>query len=138
MALDMNPEIRARWAAALRSGDYEQGHEALRQISPDGGPDKWCCLGVLCDLAERGGTGTVTRLSPGDGADMGLWYYDGRADYLPEAVREWAGLAESNPYVPDPVLDRNDAPLAVLNDERKRTFAQIADAIDGGQEVPRG
>ena len=49
-ALEMNPEIRARWVAALRSGAYEQGTSRLRDAS-----DRRCCLGVLCDLAEQDG-----------------------------------------------------------------------------------
>jgi hypothetical protein len=40
----MNPEIKAKWIAALRSGEYAQGRYALR----DG--DHFCCLGVLCDV----------------------------------------------------------------------------------------
>lgn len=39
----MNPEIKAKWVAALRSGDYEQGRGYLHR----GG---FCCLGVACDL----------------------------------------------------------------------------------------
>lgn len=42
----MNPEIKTKWVEALRSGKYKQGKKSLR--SREG--DKYCCLGVLCDL----------------------------------------------------------------------------------------
>jgi hypothetical protein len=41
----MKPEIRDRWTAALRSGEYEQGRRRLRTNG-----DRFCCLGVLCDV----------------------------------------------------------------------------------------
>ena len=50
MPLEMNPEIRAMWTAALRSGGIPQTKSKLR-----GGEDARCCLGVLCDLAVAGG-----------------------------------------------------------------------------------
>lgn len=45
----MNAEIKAKWIEALRSGKYEQGRGRLR--SED---NKYCCLGVLCDLIDPG------------------------------------------------------------------------------------
>jgi hypothetical protein len=44
LAPKMNPELKARWLKALRSGTYLQGQKALHKES------KFCCLGVLCDL----------------------------------------------------------------------------------------
>ena len=40
----MNPELKQKWVAALRSGDYEQARGAL------GDGTGYCCLGVLCDI----------------------------------------------------------------------------------------
>lgn len=42
----MDPQAKAEWIAALRSGDYAQGEGSLRY-----GGD-YCCLGVLCDLKK--------------------------------------------------------------------------------------
>lgn len=38
-------EFKKKWIAALRSGDYKQGHKMLK--SKD---DKYCCLGVACEI----------------------------------------------------------------------------------------
>lgn len=43
----MNAEIKAKWLEALRSGKYRQGTEYLRTAD-----DKFCCLGVLCDITN--------------------------------------------------------------------------------------
>jgi hypothetical protein len=121
--LEMNPEIRARWTAALRSGRFKQGRSALRS------QDELCCLGVLCELAAEAG---VVSAVPGKG-DGHCWSYDGFVDYLPESVQEWAGLPGGNPLATAPG-QRGAAPLAILNDEYDLSFAQIADAIDGGAQ----
>jgi len=46
----MNQEIKKKWVAALRSGDYTQGDGALCRLTPDGA--KYCCLGVLVEEVE--------------------------------------------------------------------------------------
>lgn len=43
----MNLELIREWVEALRSGKYEQGRLALRSID-----NKYCPLGVLCDIAK--------------------------------------------------------------------------------------
>lgn len=44
----MNPELKAKWVAALRSGNYLQGHGALERVV--NGISYNCCLGVLCRI----------------------------------------------------------------------------------------
>lgn len=47
----MNKEIKAKWLAALRSGDYMQYRGQLRHTAyGETGELKYCCLGVLCDV----------------------------------------------------------------------------------------
>lgn len=46
----MDPELKARWVAALRSGDYQQVRGWLRATRSDGQLG-FCCLGVLCEVA---------------------------------------------------------------------------------------
>jgi hypothetical protein len=43
----VNQEYKAKWVAALRSGEYRQGQGKLRT------GDAFCCLGVLCDVVGR-------------------------------------------------------------------------------------
>jgi len=125
----MNPEIKAQWVEALRSGDYMQGHNALRR------GDKFCCLGVLCDLAVK--TGVVDVV---DVVGKGSMYFYGtdklkhHGYFLPPAVQEWAGLDDESPKVVcDPLIDveRIDgrAALANLNDSNM-PFSAIADLIE--------
>lgn len=55
----MNPEWRAKWVAALRSGKYRQGHGTLKNTymqssvideAPPQAVSKYCCLGVLEEI----------------------------------------------------------------------------------------
>jgi hypothetical protein len=127
--LEMNPAIRARWTAALRSGEYRQGHCRLRD--EDGA---FCCMGVLCDLAARDGI-----VTPVLQADYGWYAYDSSADFLPSSVQEWAGLTDDSPRVmADDGEEFLERTLAELNDDLCWTFAQIADAIDGKQPEVTG
>jgi hypothetical protein len=50
---NMDPNIAERWIAALESGDYKQGANRLHYMDAEG--SKFCCLGVLCDLAVKAG-----------------------------------------------------------------------------------
>lgn len=43
----MNKEIKERWVEALRSRHYDQGLRRLRDAE-----DRYCCLGVLCDIVQ--------------------------------------------------------------------------------------
>jgi hypothetical protein len=69
--MDMNPEVKAKWVKALRSGEYRQIHGTFHK---DGG---YCALGVLCSLATKEG---VIRGVPTVGE-------------LPYQVCEWANLS---------------------------------------------
>ncbi len=117
-ALDMNPEIRDRWTAALRSGQYPQGKEMLRT------PDGWCCLGVLCDLAEKAGVVAAVM-------DDGDWIYDGEPCHLPVSVMTWAGLSSVNPEQPEQPEDPGDHDTLAGRNDDGVTFADIADLIEG-------
>jgi hypothetical protein len=55
----MDPEQKARWVEALRSGDYKQGPGALHVAAKYGKADDthnyYCCLGVQCNLVDPNG-----------------------------------------------------------------------------------
>lgn len=46
-------EVITRWVEALESGKYKQGAGQLRSTAD--GETSYCCLGVLCKLAEDDG-----------------------------------------------------------------------------------
>lgn len=50
----LNKKLKKEWVKALRSGDYEQGKWNLCQEFPSDEGPKFCCLGVLCDIAFEG------------------------------------------------------------------------------------
>lgn len=101
----MNPEIKAKWVAALRSGKYKQGQNRLRR------KNEFCCLGVLCDLHAKA-----------TGARWDGESYFGHEILTPDAVREWGDLPDDDPFIDDDYLSSH-------NDEGK-TFAKIADIIE--------
>lgn len=107
----MNPEIKQKWVAALRSGEYQQGKHRLHSI---GG--KFCCQGVLTDLR-------VKAEGLAWGRERAL---DGRRICWSDDTVAWAGISD-----PDVEVEINGtvAPLWEHNDTG-RTFAEIANAIE--------
>lgn len=110
-----NKSAIREWVADLRSGKYKQGKEALRRR------DRFCCMGVACD--------TYRRVTGNGEWDEGL-FLDGTGDsremVLPWGVQEWLGT-NHNPilHFPRATYSCGDA-----NDTRRRTFAEIADALE--------
>lgn len=114
----MKESVKQEWVAALRSGHYMQGHGYLRDR--DGGH---CCLGVLCEIAVKHGVIPPAEIRPGDTVYSYICRDEGYDDiYLPEQVRDWAGLDSCNPTA-------NDITLSMLND-RYHTFDEIAEQIE--------
>lgn len=127
--MTVNKEIVTAWVRALRSGEYEQGQGQLRDFE-----DRFCCLGVLCDLAVK--AGVDVKVEEGDSA----YSYDSSSDFPPRVVRDWIGVDVSAPFYEKPETgtcdsegcdcssDRNT--LAELNDDGM-SFEQIAEVIEG-------
>lgn len=109
----MNPEIKAQWVAALRSGEYRQGRGALNAN------EEYCCLGVLCDLAYKAG------IAERRGAD-GYTRYDESSTLLPMSVMEWSGVENKfGSWGPN----QQDS-LTHQNDMLHKDFREIADLIE--------
>ena len=91
----LKPEVKAQWVAALRGGDYQQGTNTLRTRNYDAetgewanGPDRFCCLGVLCELAVKDGA-----IPPGSATEADKDYEygaDAFTSVLPAEVVHWA------------------------------------------------
>jgi hypothetical protein len=101
---------------ALRSGDYEQGRSQLRFA------DKFCCLGVACDVAAKHGLGEWQESMPS--SRVFTFVGDDRSDsVLPFFVRDWYGFKDRNPALVE-------YPAIFYNDSLGADFNQIADAFE--------
>jgi hypothetical protein len=116
ITLDQQAANRARWIAALRSGVYEQGKNRLRH------DNKFCCLGVACDLAQNAGIG---RWDGDTFRTDGVDDYDGNDVELPYSVMEWLGITSPEGAWQNPYFES----LTRMNDNGA-TFAEIADVIE--------
>ena len=117
-----------RWVKNLRSGQYKQGTGYL--VTIEKGVDKFCCLGVLCDMAVRAKVISPPKeVSESDGTrvylyeETGIPWRDLLTTHLPKAVQKWAGMASGIGEFSNPVSGKYS--LAELNDSGK-TFKTIA------------
>lgn len=108
----MKKDIKDLWLKALKSCKYKQGKRALRI------KNKYCCLGVLCDIYKKENHIRWKKLRDADGY---YFLFDDGA-VLPPQVINWAGLKNCNPKI----LNKS---LSEYNDDGK-TFKEIADLIE--------
>lgn len=107
MAEKMDRELRDKWVAALRSGEYEQGTGWLLKIGDDG-KKRYCCLGVLSEVCgvEWGEPGASGEIDP----------IEGYRGLVPKSL---GGVLH----------DKYEAYLSTMNDVGS-TFEEIADWIE--------
>ena len=114
----MRKEVKDKWLAALRSGEYKQGKNQLI----DG--DNYCCLGVLCDIHSK----TVKKKGVRFKDNM---YFDGiyyNTTELSERVQKWAGInSESGTFK---YKNGKQSNLIWLNDIKGKSFKEIANIIE--------
>ena len=113
----MDPELKAKWVAALRSGEYQQGKKTLLNTSNG----TYCSLGVLCrvmglpnDTIEKFGELNELYHRPLDDVD----------EEMP-SVAEKCGLDGKMP-----ISGHHEAILMIMNDDRQLSFSKIADYIE--------
>lgn len=98
-----------QWVAALRSGEYKQGHRVLR--SKD---DKFCCLGVLCDTISS------EMWTPNIFTSTFFWSRGvGLSATLDEETRNSVGMTNDEQYE-----------LIKMNDDRGKSLKEIARRIE--------
>lgn len=107
----MDKALMRQWIEALRSGTYQQGAGCLRRKSPNG--ERFCCLGVLHDIAGSGwvedGAAYVTR-------------DDGLKVQLELSLLSRIGL---------PSIDRRDGEGALIEmNDAGKSFNDIADLLE--------
>jgi hypothetical protein len=111
----MNPHIKSKWVAALRSGQYKQGSGRLRDKK-----NRFCCLGVLCNLHAQ----AFPEFAAGE---LNPLRYAGYEGCIPPIVMKWADIEDNRGgWV---VIDGSRRALTGHMDAG-RTFAEIADAIE--------
>ena len=122
--------------SALRSGEYKQTADGLRR------EDKFCVLGVICDVYMKDNPGIWEEVRVGWSSNT-LQYPrsltatadEGKSEYalqlLPPLIAEWAfgDRSQTNPEI----LTDKDADWTTLghaNDEDGFSFEELADIIE--------
>lgn len=113
----MNTEIKQKWVAALRSGNYNQGVNTLRK------GNNFCCLGVLCDVVDPKGWKESQLFKTSKKYGYGI---NEVTSTLPYEIMQFAGLTDRNPTL---TFDDKDLMVSQLND-KGITFEEIANLIE--------
>jgi len=121
----MNPEVKAKWVARLRSGQDKQGKTYLNRN------DRKCCIGVLCEIAAE--EKVIERVVSKSENTVGYRRGHGFMEILtlPDALLAWSGLEDNWGTFnrKDEVGNLSETSLTGLNDNGY-TFDQIADYIE--------
>jgi len=106
----MKKDIAMKWIKALRSGDYIQGQAELRNLN-----NKYCCLGVLCE---------ITKLDHGYNDYTELPDEKGRMNhFLSKELLEFTGIkTKCGDYINGNLVNDNDT--------REHSFEEIANTIE--------
>lgn len=115
----MDKRIKKLWVDALMSGEYKQGDSWLNRN------DKFCCLGVLCDVHKKDTGNGYWDPTPDSDDKLAMAYFVGSQcsdSLLPDAVKKWGRLDERLPRA-------GNKSLASLNDSGY-SFAEIAAIIE--------
>ncbi|HEY6018324.1 MAG TPA: hypothetical protein VIY48_00030 [Candidatus Paceibacterota bacterium] len=124
----MNPEIKALWIAALKSGDYPKTAGRLARLDESGSVG-YCCLGVLMELGAKEGVchgmeigspnpyvTTVQPYYPGSNYAEDHWSY--QVTMPTREVHKWANL------------DYEAADFLTYLNDSNTTFAPVIEYID--------
>lgn len=123
--ISFDEDLAIRWIEALESGGYEQTIGELRN------QDRFCCLGVACDVANPNGWEK----------DVDGFVFDGEHNILPMSIAESLGVAiaggrlDEEVWSVQPDID-DESSLASANDCGEVTFLDIAAALRDYYEFP--
>ena len=131
----MKQELKDKWLAALRSGEYTQGKGWLKYQDNDG-IVKWCCLGVLADITDN--TKWTVFYPAGIPIDS---LKDNRIYYQydkPPDDGGWVKFGSTSMYTeglkePWTLASMNDG--SVMPSLEPKSFLEIADWIEENVEV---
>lgn len=115
----MNRRIKKRWVRRLNTTPETLHGYSMLKSSRTGA---MCPLGVLVEMAVEEGV-----LLPGK-VDVERIVYGPtkESNYLPRAVREWAGIKDYNPTI---VTTAGKETVARANDRKRFSLKQIAEFI---------
>lgn len=115
----LKSEIKLKWVNALRSGKYDQGKGRLKDDE-----NKFCCLGVLCDVINPGSWKLcpIVGWKHGD-IDVGAIHSDEFADLF-EADNALEAVHQKTDI--NLIQDR----LIKMNDDEGKSFEEIADYVE--------
>ena len=119
----MNREIAKKWATLLRSGDFTKQKGGLANQDRT----KHCVMGVLCEVALRGGVDMEVHPAVGHvgtSISMDFSSFDHSLYVLPTRVKQWAGMASNNGKFGE------DQSLLDCNDYLDLNFCTLADIIE--------
>jgi len=108
----LDRDVKRKWLAALRSGEFEKGQHCLY----DG--DSYCCLGVLCKVigAEERHTDGDERVEFGSNDNDKEGFNWG---YLSQGLLDEVGITDDDQRV-----------LSTMNDRQNKSFKTIARVIE--------
>lgn len=104
----MDPAMKAKWVAALRSGEFKQCNGNWERIL-DSGERQYCCVTVLFQVA---GLSTDQQSPREAAAQLGI----------PDLIQEAPDVGSLQYFID-------------MNDKHKFTFIEIADRIEAFQPV---
>ena len=125
----MQTKERNEWVKALRSGNYQQGRHALRS-GKDGDQDKFCCLGVACDIFESHLQLDVVKRYIND--ELFDVAYSGQSTVLPQSVANTVGLKtrEGRLTLPTDGMEGHEYETLTSINDSGATFQEIADILE--------
>lgn len=120
----LDPELKKKWVAALRSGEYGQCTGQLAD-----GKGNYCCLGVLAHITNNLETDLNGNICTKDGLFGNLGYDLATEFGLEGYFREMGQLPITSLEGFTPEYGDGNIVLSELNDNGY-TFSQIADLIE--------
>lgn len=126
--MKIDEEIKTKWVAALRSGEYKQGRGFLRKIDSKG-VDRFCCLGVLCDIYTKENSNAPEWKAPHTYLGEEDYEFDHVTSMPSRIVNKWVGLGDEDWEDIKIKTSTRIGSLNVLNDTGS-PFKKIADYIE--------
>lgn len=131
----MTKELKQKWIDALRSEKYVQGQGCLRSVK-----NKYCCLGVLCDVFGSKRWKKLTRTDFVLNTTVGYTYNYARNQYRTDAPENIIKIVDIKEYLPLRIKEKikthyfgeilDGIHFINLNDVFELSFNEIADVIE--------